>query len=96
MSLVHRMPLKKAWSGAICPFVSSPLLLPAIGLLLTIPIYVLVALPFAVCALRASAIRSDEARPRHPVHRGGDKSRNLLPLSRTRRSVQLRANRIIE
>ncbi|MDR5833936.1 MFS transporter [Caballeronia sp. LZ034LL] len=34
--------------GAIYPFVSSPMLLPIIGLLLTIPIYVLVALLFAV------------------------------------------------
>ncbi|WP_277184159.1 MFS transporter [Caballeronia sp. BR00000012568055] len=34
--------------GAIYPFVSSPMLLPVIGLLLTIPIYVLVALLFAV------------------------------------------------
>jgi MFS transporter, putative metabolite:H+ symporter len=34
--------------GAIYPFVSNPLLLPVIGLLLTIPIYVLVALLFAV------------------------------------------------
>lgn len=34
--------------GAIYPFVSSPVLLPIIGLLLTIPIYVLVALLFAV------------------------------------------------
>ena len=34
--------------GAIYPFVSNPLLLPVVGLLLTIPIYVLVALLFAV------------------------------------------------
>ncbi|WP_186055815.1 MFS transporter [Burkholderia gladioli] len=34
--------------GAIYPFVASPTLLPVIGLLLTIPIYVLVALLFAV------------------------------------------------
>lgn len=34
--------------GAIYPFVSSPMLLPIVGLLLTIPIYVLVALLFAV------------------------------------------------
>ena len=34
--------------GAIYPFVSNPLLLPIVGLLLTIPIYVLVALLFAV------------------------------------------------
>jgi len=34
--------------GAIYPFVSSAMLLPVIGLLLTIPIYVLVALLFAV------------------------------------------------
>jgi MFS transporter, putative metabolite:H+ symporter len=34
--------------GAIYPFVTHPLLLPIIGLLLTIPIYVLVALLFAV------------------------------------------------
>jgi putative MFS transporter len=34
--------------GAIYPFVSSTVLLPVIGLLLTIPIYVLVALLFAV------------------------------------------------
>jgi MFS transporter, putative metabolite:H+ symporter len=34
--------------GVIYPFVSSPMLLPVIGLLLTIPIYVLVALLFAV------------------------------------------------
>jgi putative MFS transporter len=34
--------------GAIYPFVSSAILLPVIGLLLTIPIYVLVALLFAV------------------------------------------------
>jgi putative MFS transporter len=34
--------------GAIYPFVSNPVLLPIVGLLLTIPIYVLVALLFAV------------------------------------------------
>jgi putative MFS transporter len=34
--------------GAIYPFVSNPLLLPLVGLLLTIPIYVLVALLFAI------------------------------------------------
>jgi putative MFS transporter len=34
--------------GAIYPFVTDPMLLPIIGLLLTIPIYVLVALLFAV------------------------------------------------
>jgi MFS transporter, putative metabolite:H+ symporter len=34
--------------GAIYPFVSDPLLLPLVGLLLTIPIYVLVALLFAI------------------------------------------------
>lgn len=34
--------------GAIYPFVSNPVLLPVVGLLLTIPIYVLVALLFAV------------------------------------------------
>ncbi len=34
--------------GAIYPFVSNPVLLPIIGLLLTIPIYVLVALLFAI------------------------------------------------
>jgi MFS transporter, putative metabolite:H+ symporter len=34
--------------GAMYPFVSNPLLLPVVGLLLTIPIYVLVALLFAV------------------------------------------------
>ncbi|WP_027214730.1 MFS transporter [Burkholderia sp. WSM2232] len=34
--------------GAIYPFVSNPVLLPAVGLLLTIPIYVLVALLFAI------------------------------------------------
>ena len=34
--------------GALYPFVSSPLLLPVVGLLLTIPIYVLVALLFAI------------------------------------------------
>ncbi|HEY3597226.1 MAG TPA: MFS transporter [Paraburkholderia sp.] len=34
--------------GAIYPFVSNPLLLPVVGFLLTIPIYVLVALLFAV------------------------------------------------
>ncbi|MFC0401070.1 MFS transporter [Paraburkholderia rhizosphaerae] len=34
--------------GAIYPFVSNPVLLPVVGFLLTIPIYVLVALLFAV------------------------------------------------
>ncbi|MFL9999855.1 MFS transporter [Paraburkholderia dipogonis] len=34
--------------GVIYPFVSHPLLLPVVGLLLTIPIYVLVALLFAI------------------------------------------------
>jgi MFS transporter, putative metabolite:H+ symporter len=34
--------------GAIYPFVSNPLLLPLVGLLLVIPIYVLVALLFAI------------------------------------------------
>jgi putative MFS transporter len=34
--------------GAIYPFVTNPLLLPVVGLLLTIPIYVLVALLFAI------------------------------------------------
>ncbi len=34
--------------GAIYPFVSNPVLLPVIGFLLTVPIYVLVALLFAV------------------------------------------------
>lgn len=34
--------------GAIYPFITSPVILPIVGLLLTIPIYVLVALLFAV------------------------------------------------
>jgi putative MFS transporter len=34
--------------GAIYPFVSNPVMLPAVGLLLVIPIYVLVALLFAI------------------------------------------------
>jgi putative MFS transporter len=34
--------------GAIYPFVSNPVLLPIVGLLLVIPIYVLVALLFAI------------------------------------------------
>src|SRR6202043_3233600 len=34
--------------GAIYPFVSNPVMLPVVGLLLVIPIYVLVALLFAI------------------------------------------------
>ncbi|WP_042302298.1 MFS transporter [Paraburkholderia kururiensis] len=34
--------------GAVYPFISSPVILPVVGLLLTVPIYVLVALLFAV------------------------------------------------
>lgn len=34
--------------GAMYPFISSPVILPVVGLLLTVPIYVLVALLFAV------------------------------------------------